>query len=55
MFRAKVLIFMIPLILPIGQPPAQATDGVEPTVVECAATLPAELPNAEILIEAEFD
>ena len=24
MFRTKVLIFMIPLVLPIGQPPAQA-------------------------------
>lgn len=27
MFRTKVLIFMIPLLLPIGQPPAQAVDG----------------------------
>ena len=26
MFRAKALIFMIPLLLPIGQPPADATD-----------------------------
>ena len=27
MFRAKVLIFMVPLVLPIGQPPARATNG----------------------------
>jgi len=26
MFRTKVLIFMIPLVLPIGQPPAEAVD-----------------------------
>lgn len=35
MFRAKVLIFMVPLVLPIGQPPARATDG-RLDVVECA-------------------
>ncbi|MBB6431082.1 hypothetical protein HNQ40_002888 [Algisphaera agarilytica] len=35
MFRAKVLIFMVPLVLPIGQPPARATDG-QPEVVHCA-------------------
>ncbi len=38
MFRAKVLIFMVPLVLPIGQPPARATDGL-PGVVECASAL----------------
>ncbi len=26
MFRIKALIFMIPLVLPIGQPPAEAAD-----------------------------
>ncbi|MEO0515584.1 MAG: hypothetical protein AAF086_09895 [Planctomycetota bacterium] len=38
MFRAKVLIFMVPLVLPIGQPPARATDG-SPSVVECVPAL----------------
>lgn len=35
MFRPKVLIFMVPLVLPIGQPPARANDG-SAEVVECA-------------------
>lgn len=55
MFRAKVLIFMIPLILPIGQPPAQATDGVQPTVMPCAVTAPADLPDVGQTIEVELD
>ena len=39
MFRAKVLIFMVPLVLPIGQPPARATDG-SLEVIECAPVSP---------------
>ncbi|MEM1109578.1 MAG: hypothetical protein AAGH99_12905 [Planctomycetota bacterium] len=35
MFRAKVLLFMLPLVLPIGQPPARATDQVAPQSIEC--------------------
>lgn len=34
MFRTKVLIFMIPLVLPIGQPPAQADDGAQAVAAE---------------------
>ena len=45
MFRAKVLIFMIPLVLPIGQPPVHAADRGELSVVECSA--PAEDAAAE--------
>jgi len=38
MFRAKVLIFMVPLVLPIGQPPARATDATDTAVevIDCA-------------------
>ncbi len=35
MLRAKVLIFMIPLVLPIGQPPATATDQLAPLAADC--------------------
>ncbi|MEO1237383.1 MAG: hypothetical protein AAFX76_11405 [Planctomycetota bacterium] len=38
MFRAKVLLFMIPLVLPIGQPPAEAVDTTGPEIVECVAS-----------------
>jgi len=57
MFRAKVLIFMIPLVLPIGQPPVYAADRDTLSVIECstpaedAAALSQELdlivPNPE--------
>jgi hypothetical protein len=43
MFRAKALIFMIPLVLPIGQPPADATDQAGPTVIDCEP--PADLDD----------
>ncbi|MEM6459209.1 MAG: hypothetical protein AAF710_07435 [Planctomycetota bacterium] len=44
MFRAKVLIFMVPLLLPIGQPPAQAVD----RSVAARATDVASPPSAPV-------
>ncbi|MEM9882929.1 MAG: hypothetical protein AAF800_08435 [Planctomycetota bacterium] len=40
MFRAKVLIFMVPLLLPIGQPPAQAVDRAAHAAPEAAPEMP---------------
>lgn len=47
MLRAKVLIFMIPLVLPIGQPRVEATDreaGVSSSTSEAPpVTFPAQV------------
>lgn len=57
MLRAKVLIFMIPLVLPIGQPKATAiSQGDELVVVQPPArtyAIPDEGTAFSISIEAE--
>ncbi len=49
MLRAKVLIFMVPLVLPIGQPRVEATDRVErvtPAAVQAVETQAISAPEA---------
>lgn len=45
MFRTKVLIFMIPLVLPIGQPPAQAYERTSAVAAERVAEVDAVAPT----------
>ncbi len=47
MLRAKVLIFMIPLVLPIGQPAVTASSGVSPELTADVVVS----PSAEDLLE----
>ena len=55
MFRAKALIFMIPLVLPIGQPPARAVDLREPDVVECLPAQSLNTPEDAALLDGTTD
>lgn len=45
MFRAKALIFMIPLVLPIGQPPADASSPDDVAVIQCSPESPQATPS----------